>query len=178
MVKEKVCNAVSIFILITSIFSNGCIEFGSDYSYNVISVRIEYPKSNITRAEIMAVLGENNNFSIWDVGKVLCQIKMHNTSTSENELNRMECELFFPSNYHGIELDIEYFSSNPFNEKISSEKEKSKWEKRVDKQYAIDKEILDEYTFSITSFLNDTFDIKYDTIEYSDKYHYEECPSC
>lgn len=174
--RKKIISLAAIFIIIAILFVVYIFLFnkGTTYTYGTIEVHITYEKTNYTREEIMAIIEQNENITIIERDEGIFSFKMLGTSLTEDELNRTHSLLGLPNERSGFELMIEYKTEKPFSEDIYNKADKAEWEERVDIQYNLDKQILDAYTFSLTSYLNETFNTNFQEIEYGPKYFAEE----
>ena len=172
-----------IVLIIIIILISGCINTENNtkfHSYNSnyekIEVLCKYTKSNIIDNVIIKTFENSTNITIIDIKNNTLNFIYVNNLLCDDNLSRIESYLAFENKSlgTGIRLQIFYKIKNPITEKISNDKEKKEWEQKINSIYEYDKQFLDEYLFSVTSFLKSTFNIFYSSLTYGPKYVMEE----
>jgi hypothetical protein len=160
-----------IVFLIISIYLIIYDNHERNYTYGRIEVNVEYRTSNITKEQIIETFENDKNISDFEVIDEIASFSFLNSSLSIETVDRFNLFLSFPNEKGEFRLSVYYKSESPLSENMDKI-DRSKWEEKVNKQYEIDKVILDTYTFAITDFINENLNINYFNVEYEDEIYF------
>lgn len=173
-----------VICIIIILIGAGCLFYyvlpnERNYSYSGIEAFCEYPQTNISNEELIGAFENESKITINQVNldNGIDFVFLDDNLTLD-EQDRIWSYIAFRTNGE-FRIDVRYQSSNPLNGTVSSQEEKSVIDEMVDAQYEIDKEVVDQYLTSLTTFINNELGIEYDFIEfmgvdYGEKYQMDE----
>ena len=166
---------ILILIFLSFLLFSGCLNIprniGSDCRYEKVTVWIDSMTSNISIEVIQNEFINDDNISIIEkVDNDSWYILLNNSVSMINQENSSRIDTLCHFRTREIEILLRYHSQKPLYDRIYTDEDKVQWERKVDDQYYMDKEVLDQYMNSLLQYLNIRYNLIPKDIEYVEKY--------